>query len=981
MASREKLAKKNLKKSLVISGVIVTGAASAGFAVSIPVYARIQKSLIASKSKLSDLSSLMYQLVNKLGVSPDASFQKQLSGGYVLTYSNGKTKVFKTVNGHQVLIVNMNNDNTIGSASTKDGVAAQTMLSVLTEAEHLFKTEENAMKDIINEYASETEKESLEIESAITGESADIIKLRNAMSDNNILRKEAAIKKLTENMNANDIAEAKKRAKEIIDAEKRAEDKRLERIRKMKAAEAKGKAALIAERARQKIEKEKEIKEKEDKLLKIEVSLLTAKKTRMKNWIKSRHHEINVNDIPDEIIKLTALYNKLQEIDIKRDMNEVITEQGARRGNRNIIDMLSTSFYKWVPFYIKVHNGYLKKNGEIGKKSPMAETLMKKRLLSRGLSESKYEEITRWANKVVAENGGASKVKISFKEIINNYNDKNYSISRVSVIKVVIENGVRLKNYLVLSRSTIKSNIGVEKIRFFDKKNDIDTLEKITVLASLSERTNGYLDLTKKLVEILNNISSIPVLPKNNIYEELLKIYNLKNKIIDDDEKRYVGTKIHILLKKYILELQPININGTELIKYIHALYFKDKNVKKNASLDPRDPLFSIAPKVGWKDLMDKFINSTNINKIDEPKNMLKNIPYFNQTNKEIRDYVVHINFKYVFAELSQDNGSGPRLQENSVNYNHLTKTAKEMLLSMPTVLIHKFFRTNYFFTSFKTIFDTKGSFRDLIFRTEINNLIKMSDNHIRNASLNIKEIEKLNNYKTYIKFLELLESNQYNKIITMITMDTNTLTNKIKPRIEYFLKEYAKLGSTDISTKTFNEIIEKIFDINETTSDVKIYINSELTYYTKIKSLWNFLYTKPSRITHLTADSIINNIKTMQIIPSETKESMFKTFKKYIEIIINNDAKNPNDIFKTLFYNMSNNMNINTIKKVYRWIITFNKDVAIAKKNSTINKLSKIPESAWPSFTWQIKKLRDEGRPFEDGDLIASTTTKNKYH
>lgn len=176
------IAGRNLRKALYFGGSMASLSAVTGLAVAIPLYYKIQNELKQNFSKLADLSGFMNELIAKLGIA-DASFSKELSSGYQVVYKNGKTQIYKTAGGERSLVMNMNADGTIGSAAKYDGVAAQQIISVVTDAVTLMESDAKAMDDILGPIAKQAEQTSVEIESAITGVSQEQLIIRNRLAD------------------------------------------------------------------------------------------------------------------------------------------------------------------------------------------------------------------------------------------------------------------------------------------------------------------------------------------------------------------------------------------------------------------------------------------------------------------------------------------------------------------------------------------------------------------------------------------------------------------------------------------------------------------------------------------------------------------------------------------------------------------------------------------------------------------------------
>lgn len=180
---RAKLAKSNLKKSIYFGGSIGLVTLGGGLAVAIPTYYKIKKNLEKTMSSVSNLSSYMSQLVNKLGVSPDEDFVSELEGGYELVYQNGETKIFRRDGESKSLVMNMNADGSVGSAATMTGPAALGMIQLVQSAAATLSENAEAMESVLGPFAEAAEKTSVQIESAVTGTSPEQILARNALAN------------------------------------------------------------------------------------------------------------------------------------------------------------------------------------------------------------------------------------------------------------------------------------------------------------------------------------------------------------------------------------------------------------------------------------------------------------------------------------------------------------------------------------------------------------------------------------------------------------------------------------------------------------------------------------------------------------------------------------------------------------------------------------------------------------------------------
>lgn len=182
--SKHKIAQSNLKTSLYFAGGITVGAVGIGLGVALPVYFEIQKSLQEGIKQFAELSQYMSQLVNKLGLPADASFEQKLAHGYEAVYSpDGGTKIFKEINGERVLVMNTNADGTVSTAAEFSGVEALTMMDAISTAKTAFSNESDAMESILAEYGPVVDDMSYQIEAAVTGQDIVALKMRDELAD------------------------------------------------------------------------------------------------------------------------------------------------------------------------------------------------------------------------------------------------------------------------------------------------------------------------------------------------------------------------------------------------------------------------------------------------------------------------------------------------------------------------------------------------------------------------------------------------------------------------------------------------------------------------------------------------------------------------------------------------------------------------------------------------------------------------------
>ncbi len=186
-SEKSKLAKSNLKTSLYFAGGITFGTVAVGAAVSIPVYLEIKKSLAAAIEKFSNLSKYLSQLSQKLGLPSNAAFEQELANGYVAVYTpGGGTKVFKTVDGKKVLVMNTNSDGSVSTAAAFEGVEALTMMTAMDSAKEAYNNETEAMESILEEYGAAVDDASYLTEAATTDKPVAILVLRDELAVFNV---------------------------------------------------------------------------------------------------------------------------------------------------------------------------------------------------------------------------------------------------------------------------------------------------------------------------------------------------------------------------------------------------------------------------------------------------------------------------------------------------------------------------------------------------------------------------------------------------------------------------------------------------------------------------------------------------------------------------------------------------------------------------------------------------------------------------
>lgn len=252
---RVKLAKSNLKKSIYFGGSIGLVTLGGGLAVAIPTYYKIQAALRAAISDTANLSAQMAEIAAKLGVSPDTSFSTKLESGYTVVFNNGGVVIYAPTKDNadgSALVMNLNQDKSIGSAAAMTGPAALSMLKIINEAKESLGETSAAMQEILEPFASEAEDTSLKIESKVTGLSEAQLLARNALANTDTAAAEAALAALKQSnpevnaLKADDLNVVKQVVANTQSAMEAAKGKTQDEINKENEEKAKELAANIA---------------------------------------------------------------------------------------------------------------------------------------------------------------------------------------------------------------------------------------------------------------------------------------------------------------------------------------------------------------------------------------------------------------------------------------------------------------------------------------------------------------------------------------------------------------------------------------------------------------------------------------------------------------------------------------------------------------------------------------------------------------
>ena len=560
--SRKTLAKKNLKKSIYISTGMAVLVGTIGISVSIPVYLSTKEGINSSTSALSDFSSKMSELVAKLGIASDERFEKELDGGFIVVFHHGKTQILRSIHGEKTLIMNMNQDKSIGSAAMKTGAAAKAMLSAIESASQKIGEESSALEDVVSELAQEAEDESLQIEAAVTGLSITELKVRNALSDTSTAGAERALKELQteQGISLDDINAAKKKAEEEIRKRKEAEVLARKRLDDLREAERKGAQELKRVQQEQERAKIVERTKLEKRRVDAQSRIEEAKKKVYRDWI-IKNHPATVLSPQASLVWLSEKYNSLKEYD-----------------KTNFISSKAVSTAKWLGFYIRVHFGYIKRDGTLGKNSTLLEASLKKELLKKGLKPGKYSELTSFANDIVNINGGISNSKIIFTDIMNTRSHTKNTSSKLNVVEVKITKGQNTTRETLLIMTNQDSNINVEDMKVIKDNLKVVSISKMANFAKNNYSHPLYNTIVNKLSNGFGNPNTFKTITQNNL-KMVTQLDNmcLKTKEITNDvEKTFANGKIDEIGNKIFFGTRDVIFDGNKLSKLIHDIYAKN---------------------------------------------------------------------------------------------------------------------------------------------------------------------------------------------------------------------------------------------------------------------------------------------------------------------------------------------------------------------------------------------------------------------
>ena len=726
---KKQLAKGNLIKSLSISGGITAVVTVTGLAISIPVYNNIKKQLGQVASQVADLSKFMHDLTAKLGIPPNQTFEKELAGGYTLLYSNGKTKIFAGTGNQKSLVMNMNDDGTVGSAAQLQGPAAQKMLGIISEAKATIGSEVDTMNDIMKDYVDQTIDSSLATEAAVTGISKNALIARNTLSakknltqaqKDDLLRKAAQKSGISlnalkaEEQNAQQlIVERNQRIQEAIQAWKSGTSALIE-LRKQRAQAIKETAiaylnynnhklinvifnnqvyANIADQGNEEALSDYYHKMQiEDS----QVAIAAAKRKIATDWLDANnisYQNVTFKDtVADGINAQPIAYNDLSDgnHDItlqnfytyqvtlnalaKKQDHQIQSVDTSGKGS-SILQKVAKSITSWPSMYVKAKYGYTRPNGTVVSPSSNLLKGLKSVLFQQGVSVNSYNQMTDMFDQIIKVQNGNPTKTFELTNILNTYNIANSNKSRLVVLQVDIKdinNSSQHETKYLVARTSTKIVTNLEKLYLSKNINEAKTIYSLAQSACIK-----FSDaITKKSIFALmalieNNKFPTNVFVGNDVFNELAKANSII-KTLDDKpgQKSYISQILFTLLQKYLFEGK--DINNFKSSKFISAAktVMKVDDFKGNSLNNPKNQNAQdlyLSSSRPWMKTLYNFITSEKFN-YDNFDTFVQNIHYFTDLDKDLRDSINknYIAISAAFRIILDENV--PRISENQIN-------------------------------------------------------------------------------------------------------------------------------------------------------------------------------------------------------------------------------------------------------------------------------------------------------------------------
>lgn len=696
---KKQIAKGNLIKSLAISGGITSVITAAGLAISIPVYNRLKSNLNEVSSQVADLSKFMSSLTNKLGIPAGQTFEKELAGGYTLLYSNGKTMIYAGSGDQKSLVMNMNQDGTVGSAAKLEGPAAQQMLGIISEAKTTIGSEADAMEDIMQDFVDQTRESSLANESALTGASKDALIARNALSVDRKLTQAEKDQLLEDAANASGanlsaLKNAQQDAQNLIQEIK-------DRIKQERAARKLGKNGLADLRKRRAIAQKQEaidylndnshslsnvwvsgtkysditaagneqalsVYYQKKKIKDARTTIASAKRKVATDWLDKQNisyknvaFKDTIGDGPnaqektyadladgnhDETLQNFYVYQVAKLAKVKTEDQQIQKATTSGKGS-SILQKVASSITSWPSMYVKAKYGYTRPNGDAVSASSQLLKGLQNVLQQQGVSAQNFNRMIGVLDKLLDVQNGKPTKTFKLTTILNTYNTSEAAQARLLVLKVdkTDLNGDNLETQYIVARSSTRNIVDLEKITLSDTAD----LSKTIYYLAQSANTNFAEAISRqsilKLISFVESNNPLKkVKDKGNEFNELIKVSSILETMPNNAQKAYVSKILFALLENYLFNGKEINnVQGDKLLAAARAVMKTDNalndSVSSSVTQNPAS-LYSLNNNPWMQKLYD-FVTEEEFN-YDYLDTFARNLSFFDNLDKDLKTSV-----------------------------------------------------------------------------------------------------------------------------------------------------------------------------------------------------------------------------------------------------------------------------------------------------------------------------------------------------
>ncbi len=531
------------KKALIMSGIFFTGFSALGLAISVPMYLSTKASIENSITKLADMSGYMVELMAKLGIPGDERFEQKLSDGYVIMFENGETKVYKTTDGTESLLVNLNSDGTMRSAASSSGAAAQEMLSIVEKAINTLGNNETAMNDILGPYVNFANETSDATEALVSGVDVKEIYLHN----------------------------------EIYTAKTDSDPQvYLDTVQELLSHTSGYTQTQI-----------------DDMTTKVETEIGAPKLTEAERnqLIIDTNSRISTNQaaIKTQLLAAEANLNKASAESSARSTNQFVANISTSNSS-SVFDNIASNPIAAAEVIISSNFGYYKTtNGVESYLNPnsVISDGIKNAMLRAGMAESSYDLFFTTLEGIVNENKGSRKVpelKFIMKE--NTYSEALSSINKISLIEVDINQSTTPKTEYILSESSNQKMIDMIKIQRINDTSSITSTElqmyqKFEELGVISGFKNELLEGLKNFAT--GKTTNIGFNLNQQMFDEITDYTTWARASNHSIEyQNFLVQEITIVARKALLDSSRLVFNGDEYKTLMQAVC--DHDVENNHS-------------------------------------------------------------------------------------------------------------------------------------------------------------------------------------------------------------------------------------------------------------------------------------------------------------------------------------------------------------------------------------------------------------